>query len=417
MHMIPRKFCLIFVSYTFLFCFLGAAAYGTIPALAESPTSAPAQPPAAARAPDPIDQSKYLQEKLRTNAGAISIMVSGFNTTSSFFAEDIRNVVNDLRPGGQRALISYGEGGPHNLKDSIFLLGVHQAIVDENNLKLVKEGDPVVYGDIEERIRYVTKLYNAEFHILARQEIKSITELDGKIVNLDLPNSQTDLVAKKIFGTLGVNVKPANFDDALAQQKLLNGEISAMVLSDGAPRDSLLHLKREDGLHFLPLDEASVPGADFKPILAEYLPAELSSESYPNLIAAGQTIPTLASRMVLSTYNWPENGERYNRNSKFIDVFFSKIEEFRHPARHPKWKEVNIAAEVPGWKRFKPAQQWLDRNLKTASVTPGHSETGSRQDFDQFIAQRRAGSSQPLNAREREALFQEFRDFMEKQPQ
>lgn len=346
-------------------------------------------------------------------------MVSGFNTTSSFFAEDIRNVVNDLREGGQRALISYGEGGPHNLKDSIFLLGVHQSIVDENNLRLVKESNPVVYGDIEERIRYVTKLYNAEFHILARQDIKSVAELDGKIVNVDLVNSQTDLVAKKIFGILGINIKTANYDDALAQQKLLNGELAAMILSDGAPRDSLLHLKKEDGLHFLALDEASLPGSDFSPILSEYLPAELNSESYPNLIPEGVTIPTVASRMVLSTYNWPENGERYNRNTKFIGVFFSKIDEFRHPARHPKWKEVNIAADVPGWKRFKPAQQWLDRNLKTASVSPGAgSADGQQQDFDRFLAQRQtAAGGQPLNANEREALFQEFRKFMEKRPQ
>ena len=381
-------------------------------------TPAAAQTPAPVAAPTPIDESKYLAEKLRTNAGAISIMVSGFNTTSSFFAEDIRNVVNDLRPGGQRALISYGEGGPHNLKDSLFLLGVHQAIVDENNLRLVKESNPVVYGDIEERIRYVTKLYNAEFHILARRDIKNVRELNGKAVNVDLLYSQTDLVAKKIFGILGINIKPTNYDDALAQQKLLNGEISAMVLSDGAPRESLLHLKTSDGLHFLPLDAASVPGADFKPIRSEYLPAELSSESYPNLIPAGQSIPTVASRMVLSTYNWPENGERYNRNSKFIGVFFSKIETFRHPARHPKWREVNIAADVPGWKRFKPAQQWLDRNLSTASITPDGGTAGQQENFEKFVEQlETATGGRPLSPGERDALFKEFRKSMEKRSQ
>lgn len=399
-----RKFNL---NYSFFAALCCVALCGTPHALAQSQKTT-------AVAAVQIDQSKYLEEKLRTNAGAISIMVSGFNTTSSFFAEDIRNVVNDLRPGGQRALISYGEGGPHNLKDSIFLLGVHQSIVDENNLRLVKESDPVVYGDIEERIRYVTKLYNAEFHILARQEIKSVADLDGKTVNVDLPNSQTDLVAKKIFGALRINIKGTNFDDALAQQKLLNGEIAAMVLSDGAPRDSLLHLKKEDGLHFLALDEGSVPGRNFKPVLAEYLPAELSSESYPNLIPPGRTIQTVASRMVLSTYNWPENGERWNRNARFIDVFFSKIEEFRHPARHPKWKEVNITADVPGWKRFKPAQQWLDRNIDKASVTPGAEPAGQRQDFERFLAERQTAGGQQLNDDEREALFNEFRQFMEK---
>lgn len=360
-----------------------------------------------------VDQTQYLEEKARTNAGAVSIMVSGFNTTSSFFAEDIRNVVNDLRPGGQRALISYGEGGPHNLKDSMFLLGVHQTIVDENNLRLVKESNPAVYGNIEEMIRYITKLYNAEFHILARQEIKSVADLDGKAVNVDPLGSQTDLVGKKIFGILGINIKPVNYDDALAQQKLLNGEIAAMVLSDGAPRESLLHLTSADGVHLLPLDENSLPGRDFAPILAEYLPAEITSDSYPNLIPPGGSIPTVASRMVLATFNWPENGERYNRNTKFIDVFFSKIDEFRHPSRHPKWREVNIAADVPGWKRFKPAQQWLDRNIKTAAISPGAG--GQRQALEKLADQKQTASGgQPMNAGDREALFNEFRKFMEK---
>jgi hypothetical protein len=29
--------------------------------------------------------------------------------------------------------------------------------------------------------------------------------------------------------------------------------------------------------------------------------------------------------------------------------------------RHPKWKEASIAAVIPGWQRFKVAQDWLDR--------------------------------------------------------
>jgi hypothetical protein len=376
------------------------------------PSRGQTQPPTQTAATQ-VDQTQYLEEKARTNAGAVSIMVSGFNTTSSFFAEDIRNVVNDLRPGGQRALISYGEGGPHNLKDSMFLLGVHQTIVDENNLRLVKESNPAVYGNIEEMIRYITKLYNAEFHILARQEIKSVADLDGKAVNVDTLGSQTDLVGKKIFGILGINIKPVNYDDALAQQKLLNGEISAIVLSDGAPRESLLHLTSADGVHLLPLDENSLPGRDFAPILAEYLPAEITSDSYPNLIPPGRSIPTVASRMVLATFNWPENGERYNRNTKFIDVFFTKIDQFRHPSRHPKWREVNIAADVPGWKRFKPAQQWLDRNMKTAGVSTGAG--GQRQAFEKLVEQKQTASGgQPMNTSEREALFNEFRKFMEK---
>lgn len=339
-------------------------------------------------------------------------MVSGLNCTCMQFAEDMRNVVNNLRPGGQRALISIGEGGPHNLKDMNFLLGVHMSIVDENTLRLLKERDPVVYGNADEKFRYITKLYNAEFHILARNEIKSLADLNGKAVNVELAGRQTDLVATNIFGTLGIKVNPTYYDDVLAQEKLLSGELSAIVLSTGAPQESLQQLKQSDGVHFLPLDEASLPGYDLKPILTSYLPAELTSESYPNLIAAGETVPTVASRMILAIYNWPENGERYNRNTLFTNEFFNKIEEFRHPSRHPKWKEVNIAAEVPGWTRFKPAQQWLDRHKDQLSGLAVGKPSEQKTSFENFVSSRSTANGRPLSAKEREALFNEFENFI-----
>jgi len=361
-----------------------------------------------------IEDSLYAEEKQRTNAGTVSIMVSGLNCTCMQFAEDIRNVVNDLRPGGQRALISIGEGGPHNLKDMNFLLGVHMAIVDENALRLLKESDPVVYGNADEKFRYITKLYNAEFHILARDEIKSVADLNGKAVNVELAGRQTDLVATNIFGTLGIKINPAYHDEALALEKLLSGELAAIVLSTGAPQESLQQLKTSDGVHFLALDEASLPGVDVKPILTNYLPAELTSEYYPNLIAAGESVPTVASRMLLAIYNWPENGERYNRNTLFTGEFFKRIEKFHHPSRHPKWKEVNIAAEVPGWIRFKPAQQWLDlhKGSLSSAAQPVDSAPEQKTAFESFVASRSGANGAALSAKQRDALYKEFQTFM-----
>jgi TRAP-type uncharacterized transport system substrate-binding protein len=368
-----------------------------------------------ARSTPSIEDSVYLEEKQRTNAGTVSIMVSGLNCTCVQFAEDIRNVVNNIRPGGQRALITIGEGGPQNLKDMNFLLGVHMSIVDENDLQRLKDSDPVNYGNADEKFRYITKLYNAEFHILARNEIKSVADLNGKSVNVDRAGSQSDHVATKVFGSLGINVTRTHYDDVLAQEKLLQGEVSAIVLSTGAPQESLRQLKKEDGIHFLALDEASLPGYDVMPILTEYLPAELTSDDYPNLIAAGETVPTVASRMILAIYNWPEKGEHYNRNALFTGEFFSKIEQFRHPSRHPKWKEVNIAAEVPGWTRFKPAQQWLDghKGLLSSSSLPVGGP--SRQDtaFEDFVSSRDRASGRPMSAEERDALYKEFQHYLE----
>ena len=118
--------------------------------------------------------------------------------------------------------------------------------------------------------------------------------------------------------------------------------------------------------------------------------------------------------MILAIYNFPENGEHYNRNALFTNAFFSKIEQFRHASRHPKWKEVNIAAEVPGWTRFKPAQQWLDTHPALLAM-PRQPAAGAPQQntvSETSATSPGAADSKPLSEKDRDALYQEFLDYM-----
>ena len=72
---------------------------------------------------------------------------------------------------------------------------------------------------------------------------------------------------------------------------------------------------------------------------------------------------------VLAAFNWPENSDRYKRIARFVEAFFSKFDDFLAPSRHPKWSEVNLAADVPGWKRFPAAQPWLDSRVDEPTAT------------------------------------------------
>jgi len=92
-----------------------------------------------------------------------------------------------------------------------------------------------------------------------------------------------------------------------------------------------------------------------------YVASDFSSDEYPNLLAAGETVETVAASVLLVALNLPEKTERYQRVAKFVDALFSRIDEFSKPPHHPKWKEASITAIVPGWQRFKAAQDWLDR--------------------------------------------------------
>ena len=68
-----------------------------------------------------------------------------------------------------------------------------------------------------------------------------------------------------------------------------------------------------------------------------------------------------------------------------------------------KWREVNLAAQVPGWRRFDAAEEWLQSNRAQQQQA-----VGSQQDFDRFIAGRPVASATPLTATDRARLFQEL---------
>src|SRR6266702_4854110 len=302
---------------------------------------------------------RYEEKKRQTNDIAVTIVVSGLSCTCARFAEDIRNVVNDLRPDGLRVLPVLGVGGLQNLTDVLFLKGIDMGVVDEDNLKLLKKRDPKLYANIERRVRYITKLYNSEFHVLARNEIRSYDDLRGKKVNFNLKDSQTEVTADIVFNALKIEAQRSYYDNDEAIRRLKTGEIAAMIILSGAPQAALVNLKKDDQVHFLGLDRDSLPNSDLRPIFTDYLPAQLTHDQYPNLIAEGSSIPTIANRALLVAYAWAEDSPRHKRLAKFVREFFGKIDQFHDGARHPKWDEINLAIEIPGLTRFKPAADWL----------------------------------------------------------
>jgi TRAP transporter TAXI family solute receptor len=371
---------------------------------------APTLQTAAAQAQKPA--VRYEEKKRQANDIAVTIMTSGLTCTCARFAEDIRNVVNDLRPDGIRVLPISGVGGLQNLQDVLFLKGIDMGVVDEDNLVLLKKRDPNLYANIEQSVQYITKLYNSEFHVLARPDIKSYDDLRGKRVSFNLKDSQTEVSADIIFNMLGIEVQRVNFDNDEALKRLREGDISAMIILSGAPQAAMVKVTKQDNLHFLALDERSLPKHDVRPILARYLPTELTHEEYPEVIPQGTTVSTVGNRSLLVTYAWPEGSVRYNRMAKFVQEFFGKIDQFHNGARHPKWADVILAAEMPGWIRFKPAAEWLAAHR----AAPANNVVAMRPAFDQFVQNYAQSNGQkPISDRDREALFVKFQQFMQSQ--
>ena len=120
---------------------------------------------------------------------------------------------------------------------------------------------------------------------------------------------------------------------------------------------------------------------------------------------------TVGNRSLLVTYAWPEGSVRYNRVAKFVQEFFGKIDEFHNPARHPKWADVILGAEMPGWIRYKPAADWL-----AAHRPAPNNAVALRPAFDQFVQNyAQTNGQRPMSDRDREALFVKFQQFMQSQ--
>jgi TRAP transporter TAXI family solute receptor len=328
----------------------------------------------------------------RMNQGTVGIVSGGVAGTYIRVAADLAAVLDD--GDNLRVMAMIGKGSVQNIADVLYLKGVDIGIVQSDVLAYIKREN--LFASVDRRINFITKLYNEEFHLLVRSDITQLSDLAGKKVNFDNRGSGTFITATVVFDTLGIAVEPTYFDQALALERLKAGDISAMVYVAGKPATLFRDLGGPDNLRLLP-----VPASN--KLMETYLPSRFTTADYPRLIAAGQEVETIAVGAVMAVFNWEQSNPRHQKVSRFVEAFFSRFEEFQKPPRHPKWQEVSLTAQVPGWKRFQPAEDWLRRAATTASA-----DSPLRRDFDTFLTERRGGAALNLSREQRDAMFQEF---------
>ncbi|TVR96871.1 MAG: TAXI family TRAP transporter solute-binding subunit [Rhodospirillales bacterium] len=323
------------------------------------------------------DASQIAQDfREQVNRGTVSIISGGINGTYIRIANDLAFVLD--RGNELRVLPIIGKGSVQNITDILYLRGIDIGIVQSDVLTHVRSAG--MHPTIERRIRYITKLYNEEFHLLAGPGINAIEDLAGRKVNFDIAGSGTYMTASIVFDTLGIDVEPVSHDQGLALELLAAGEIAGMVYVAGKPAQIFGALPTGSDVRLVP-----VP---LTPDLMEiYLPSRFEHRDYPNLVPEGEGVETIAIGAVMAVYNWEPRHPRYERVATFVDSFFDNFEAFLQAPRHPKWQEVNLAAEVPGWTRFQPAQAWLDARPVEAAMVYDPELRRSFESFLTFIGQ------------------------------
>ena len=337
------------------------------------------------------------------NRGVVELETGSSAGISVRIAEDLANVIND---GATRRVVPVvGKGSLANLTDLKLLRGIDIAILQTDTLDYAREQQ--LFPGIEASITYIAKLYNEEFHLLVRPEINSISDLTNQKINVDLRDSGTAITARRLFDLLKLSVTLTNDPPEAALEKLRSGEIMALAFVAGKPAPFFHDIKGDDGLHLL-----AVP---LNPVMAAgYLPARLTAADYPSLVPQSQPVDTVSVGTVLVVANLQQAPDRYHNVVNFVEAFFTGFQSLLEPGHHPKWREVNLAAELKGWRRYPPAEQWLQRNLQV-SKAPNPQEVMTM--FARFVDERRqsmGGAS--MTEQEKSDLFQQYQRWQTAQP-
>ena len=337
-------------------------------------------PPVGARTPRLEDQWK---EKL--NANTVSIIAGSPEETYLDVTHDLAVVLNDQ---DLRILPIVGMGGAQNIRDVLYLRGVDMGITSTQMLRyFASTGE--LSSELDQRITYITRLYPEEMHVVAGPDVKSLRDLNGKKVNFSEVGSSTQITARDVFGLLSISVAEVNMSQEDALVAIKNGEIAATVDFSGKPAGVFAHVQASDNLHLV-----EVPYT--RTLENIYLPGTLEQALYPNLIGAGQKIQTVAVDSVLITNNWQAGSDRYRRVAKFVEALFTHFPDLKKPPRHPKWQEVDLGKELPGWQRFQAAQDWLQQAK-----------------FDEFRARYQGANVQSESPVDKQRMFREFLEWQQ----
>ena len=228
---------------------------------------------------------------------------------------------------------------------------------------------------------------------------RQLADLAGKKVNVDVAGSGTAMTASTLFGALGTQGR-------------------AHQLRPGAgPGEAEERRDRGDGLRRRQADRA-VPQdrgrqrPALRPIpLTARLAADLSA-----IVADPRRLSDAGRREAAGRYGGRRRGngslqlgaERTSDTGAWPPSWrpSSTVRRVPETAAAPKWQEVNLAAELPGWTRFPAAQEWLDRRPTTAGAGYDLALKNSFEEFLAFINETSGrGGGDPQS---REALFAHF---------
>jgi TRAP transporter TAXI family solute receptor len=292
----------------------------------------------------------------KTEADAPIGMVTGPKIgTYIAFGRDIAQLMTKF--GGPLINVYESSGSIDNIKRITSKEHVGLAIVQSDVLGFLSRSRNEESIAIADKLRLVAPFYNEEVHILARANIHRLADLNGKRVVVGMEGSGSMITAVNIFSILHIAPgKSYKIDPPRGVVAVLNDEVDAVIFVGGKPVKMFKNMEELAGIttgrnagklkevHFIPLDDAR--------LLQEYKPALLTHQDYSFIDA---DVPTIAVTAVLITYDYSRRAQGYYRQQcrnlgRMVSLMGEHMSDLKATG-HPKWKEVDLAANVGNWRQ------------------------------------------------------------------
>lgn len=246
--------------------------------------------------------------------------------------------------------------------------GVQLGIVQSDVLDYLRafQAEDPDLARIAGSLRIAVPLYGEEVHLLARDDIATLADLQGRRVAVGLTGSDTAITAQLVLDLTEVapRARVTGLAPPAALDALLGGEIDAMFHIGGAPTALFADDRLAGaGLRLVPLTD---------PVLAAvYTHSEIAAGSYA---FQDGPVATVSVRAVLMAYDFAPARNAYNALScaaigDLTHLIASRLGALRETG-HPKWRDVDPTAIPPGWEVSPCALAGLAPDFAFTCVAP-----------------------------------------------
>lgn len=337
-------------------------------------------------------QSQAAPGSLAQSAGAstVGIIAGGVDSTGIRIASDLSRLLDG---NGLRVIPILGKGSVQDINDLLALKSADIAIVQSDVMaRALADGRP----GMQSRVKYIAKLYSEDFHVLSRMQFLCLADLNGRRVNFGPKGSGPAITAEAVFEANNISPAALYLEHVEAIERLKRGELDALVYVSGKLSHAFDSISHKDKVHFLDVE--------YLPALqANYLPAIITPEDYPSLVAPNESVGTIGVSYVMAVHGRTRQPERYKVMSRFVERFLSSHGKLNAAGFSPRWAEVNLRAPLKGWQRFEAAEDWLAANARPAAGTaPQLVAARMNTMLRKFVESRRSASS------DQEEFFNQF---------